>query len=384
MVMFYNLAQPNNIKQSYSAYDQCDFLIRQVAGREIVAGSLRITGDLSVTKSLVGDPTTFYPIEPADCIYVNPFGGAHVFISNATVSINDRTIESMAYYGRGVVMDTQAKYTLEELTACSESAVELKGNNGNMILSGSSTSSTQGAPAFSVPFSIVPNLAINKTNTNIPSSKFPLCKVLLTLASATDALYISTPQPNPEVISSLNYSWSNVQLHWVEVPEDKSIKQTTFNTNYLIVQSVVSSNTNLNIIAPTAYDAFSASFLQQSHRNSLYCDSNCCEYLPAISRVEFSLNNGTQPLQFAIGSGNSPPYQQLALNYLRSLKGNMDKNSIMNRLLYESCTFGIGMAFSSSVNDKLGVAITMNPSDTFEISSNPYDACIFVSGFLTL
>ena len=384
MVMYYNLAQPNNIKQEYKAYDQCDFLIRQVAGREIVAGSLRITADLKVTKTLVANPTEKVDITPADSVYVNPFGGAHVFISNATVSVNDRTIESLAYYGRGVVMDTMAKYTLEELTACSESAVELKGNNGNMILSGSSTSSTQGAPAGSVPFSIVPNLCINKTSTNIPSSKFPTCKILLTLASASDALYISQPQPDPEVIASLDYSWSNVQLHWVEVPEDTSIKQTTFNTNYLIVQSVVSSNTNLNIIAPTAYDAFSASFIQQAHRNNLYCDSNCCEFLPNITRVEFSLNNGTQPLQYAIGGGTQPPYQDLCLNYMRSLKGNPDKNSIMNRLLYETCTFGIGMAFSSSVNDKLGVAITMNPNVAFQVNEHPYDACIFVSGFITL
>jgi hypothetical protein len=383
-MIFYNLAQPNNIKQSYTAYDQCDFLIRQVPGREIVAGSLRITGDLQVVKYLVADPTVAVPVVPEDCVYVNPYGGAHVFISNATVSINDRTIESMAYYGRSVVMDTMSKYTLEELTACSESAVELKGNNGNMVLCGSQTSTTAGAPAGSVPFSIVPNLSINKSSTNIPSSKFPLCKILLTLASATDALYISTPQPDPTVIASLGYSWSNVQLHWVEVPEDKGIKQTTFNTNYLIVQTVLSSNTNLNIVAPTPYDSFSASFLQQAHRNNLYCDSNCCEFLPNISRVEFSLNNGTQPIQFAIGGGNSPPYQELALNYLKSLKGNPEKNAIMNRVLYENGSFGIGVRLQNSVNDKLGVAITMNPNATFQISDHPYDACIYVSGFITL
>ena len=384
MVLFYNLAQPNNIKQSYTAYDQCDFLIRQVPGREIQAGSLRITGDLNVVKYLVADPATPVPIQPSDCVFVNPYGGAHVFISNATVSINDRTIESMAYYGRSVVMDTQAKYTLEELTACSESAVELKGNNGNMILCGSSTSTTQGAPAYSVPFSFVPNLSINKTSTNIPSSKFPLCKILLTLASAGDSLYVATPEPMSPVIASLGYSMSNVQLHWVEVPEDVSIKQTTFNTNYLIVQSVVSSNTNLNIVAPTAYDSFSASFIQQAHRNNLYCDSNCCEFLPNITRVEFSLNNGTQPLSYAIGGGNSPPYQDLCLNYMRSLKGNLDKNSIMNRVLYENGCFGIGMSFSSSVMDKLGVSITMNPNSSFQISDHPFDSCIFVSGFITL
>jgi len=384
MVLYYNLAQPNNIKDQYGAYDQCDFLIRQVPGREIQAGSLRITGDLNVYKYLTANPTQRVPVTPEDRIFVNPYGGAHVFISNATVSINDRTIVSMAYYGRGAVMDTMAKYTLEELTACSESAVELKGNNGNLILSGSYTSTTQGAPAYSVPFSFVPNLSINKTSTNIPSSKFPLCKVLLTLASATDALYVAVPEPDVPTIAGLDYTWSNVQLHWVEVPEDTSIKQTTFNTNYLIVQTVVTNNTNLNIVAPTAYDSFSASFLQQSHRNNLYCDSNCCEFLPNISRVEFSLNNGTQPLQYAIGGGNSPCYQDLCLNYLKSLKGNPNKNSIMNRVLYESGCFGIGMAFASSVMDKLGVSIQMTPNAGFVISDHPYDACIYVSGFITL
>jgi len=30
------------------------------------------------------------------------------------------------------------------------------------------------------------------------------------------------------------------------------------------------------------------------------------------------------------------------------------------------------------------VAITLNPNGTQEISDHPYDACIYVSGFITL
>ena len=69
---------------------------------------------------------------------------------------------------------------------------------------------------------------------------------------------------------------------------------------------------------------------------------------------------------------------------MKSLKGNPNKNSIMNRVLYESGCFGIGMAFASSVMDKLGVSIQMNPQGDFSISNNPFDACIYVSGFITL
>lgn len=374
MVMFYNSAQPSNIKTSYGPHNQVDFLIKQVPGRQITAGSMRMTGKLTVSKSLIATPSTFTPVLITDRVFVNPYAGAHAFISNATCSINERTIESLAQYSRKVAMNTMASHTLEELTCSSESAVELKGNNNNALLA------TAG-----IPFALDLEVAVNRSSADLGASKYGQVKIMLTLSSALEALYIAIPQPTPEVISQLTFSITDLELHWNETLEQKMDMPIVFNTNYLITQTVVSSNTNLNVVAPNPYDSVSISFIQQANRNSKYADNQMCEYLGSVQSVEFTINGqATGPLTYRIGSGNSPPYQDIALNALKSLGGNPDKNSIVNRLLSENGSFVMGMAYAASQNDKLAVQIELNQNSTFQITANPYDALVFVNGYFQL
>ena len=372
--MFYNSSQPSNIRDVYSQHSQVDWLIRQVPGRQIVAGSFYITGNLTITKSTPNAPSTFVPIELADNVFINPYAGMNVFISNVSTSINDRVIESLAQYPRICAMDTQAKYTLEELTCSTESASELKGNNVNVIL-----------VKPNAPFSFSPNICLNKTSDDLGSSKYTFCKIMMTLSSALEALYVSTPEPQNPTISTLSFAITNLQLHWIETLEVKNPNPVVFNINYLVTQTVLSSNSNLNCVSPNPYDSVSVSFIQQANRNNLYKDSNMCEYIRDIQRVEFTINNSAYgPLTYAIGAGDSPPYQDLAINYLKSLNGDPDKNSIVNRLLQENGSFGMGMAYSSSQNDKLGIALTLSSTSDFQISQSPYDACIYINGYLAL
>ena len=373
--MFYNAAQPSNIRDSYSQHSQVDWLIRQVPGREIVAGSFRMTGNLTVTKTTPAAPATPAPIVLADNVFINPYAGVNVFVSNVATSINDRVIESLAQYPRICAMDTQARHTLEELTCSTESASELKGNNNNVILC-----------KPNAPFSFSPNICLNKTSDNLGSSKYTFCKIMMTLSSALEALYVSTPIPGSDPpIASLNFSLTNLQLHWTETLEMKNPNPVVFNINYLVTQTVLSSNSNLNVVCPNPYDSVSCSFIKQANRNNLYYDSNMCEYLRDIQRVEFTVNNAAVgPLTYAIGAGASPPYQDLAINYLKSLNGDPDKNCIVNRLLQENGCFGMGMAYSSAQNDKLGISLTLASTSDFQISQNPYDACIYINGYLAL
>ena len=86
----------------------------------------------------------------------------------------------------------------------------------------------------------------------------------------------------------------------------------------------ISSNTNLNLVAPNPYDAVSVSFIQQAHRNTKYFDSNMSEYIRDIDRIEFTVNNSAfGPLTYPI---ITPAYQDSALNYLKSLQGDEMKN----------------------------------------------------------
>ena len=385
MPIYYNSAFPQNQKDSYEQYSQVDFLIKTQAGREVEAGSMRITGVLNVTKALRANPTTYVAISADDKVFVNPYAGAHVLIQNASVSVNERTIESIGFYVRPVIMDTMSKNTLEELTACSDSAVEMKGNNGNIVIS-TQSAPTATAGLFGAPFRIVPNVAINKSSANIPSSKYPMMKMMLTLSSALNAFYVSIPEPtvpNAADIVALNYTISQLQLHWIERPEAPvQPKEIVFNTNYLTTSSVVSLNTTINVVAPNPYDSVTCSFIKQANRNSLYADANMCEYLRDIDRVEFTLNSQVHgPITYICGSGSSPIYQDLSLLALKSLNGDPDKNTIVNRILQENGCFLIGMKYAASQSDRLGITMTINSQTSFSYSQNPYDALLYVNGF---
>jgi hypothetical protein len=141
------------------------------------------------------------------------------------------------------------------------------------------------------------------------------------------------------------------------------------------------------VVAPNPYDSVAATFIKQVNRNNLYKDGNMCEYLRDIIAVEYTLNNQSYgPLTYRIGSGASPPYQDLAVNALKALKGDPDKNSIVNRILQENGAFVIGMSYATHQLDKLGVVMQMASDSDYQYS-NPngrYDCLLYVNGYVAL
>ena len=187
--------------------------------------------------------------------------------------------------------------------------------------------------------------------------------------------------------TNIGFTISALECHWLEVIDKTTTAPVTFMSTSLITQALVTSNSFFNVTtAGTPYDAVSLSFVQQSHRNSIYYNNNQCEFVPGIDgnggRVEFSVNGNDRPIAFPILS-----YQELSLNYWKSLGGVM-KNSIMNAYQYRNYTFGVGCAFSTSVNDRLGVALQLDPNDpaftSAPLASNPYDVYIYILGFVSV
>lgn len=389
MVMFYNIAQPSNIKPSYGPYDQLDFTIKPSRGRAIKANSLRLVGNLLVTKTTTASPTIAVPVVPDDMVFMNPFIGAHGIVKNISSVANDRILENISFYPRFVGMKTQAECSLEDLTSSSENAVELKGLQTNVLLGAASDIKEYAGNVYAggVPFSFKPVCALNRSNTDLGQSKFQQMKLLMTLSSAVESFYCSKRQPassDPDFITTLSFAVSNIQLSWIEVLE-VPIPRTVFRTCYLTTQTVVSLNSNLYVTSPTVYDAVSCSFILQKDRNLIYRDDNMCEYIRSIQRVEFTVDGLDNPLVYAIGASDSPPYQDLALNYANSLDAT-EKNCLMSKLLSESVAFGIGCAFRAAQNSKL--AITIQIADNVPASANPsavgnaYDCFLYCHGYL--
>lgn len=377
MVFWYNSAQPSNISSTYAQYSQVDFTIKSSVGRAVQANSFRFNGNLIVTKTTTGNPNSV-PVTPEDMIFMNPFIGVHSIVKNISSIANDRILENISWYSRIVGMKTQAESSLEELTSSSYHTPELKGLQNNVLL-GAYTD-----PA-GIPFSMKPQIALNRSSGDLGQSKFNQMKILMTLGSAQEAFYCSKPEPlrtDPEYITGLEFSISNLQLSWYEVPE-VSIPRIVFRTTYLTTQTINSFNANLYVTSPTIFDSISCSFIRQGNRNKIYRDDNLCEYIRGINRLEFTINGLDAPLVYAIGASDSPPYQDMALNYAHSLEAS-EKNSLMNKLLSETITFGIGCAFRAQQNSKLAISVNIDTTlqDINNVSTNPLDCFLYTQGFL--
>jgi hypothetical protein len=391
MSLFYNGVKPLNIKSYYSANDIIDFTIKLRPGRALKAGSLRVSGWLNIQKVA---PNSFsaVPVVPDDCVFLSPYSGVHSFFRNSTCSVNDRTLESNTMYPRWASMVKQSKYTLEGLNTSSAALTELCGSQNNVLLMGSEiapntvtlSNVTPGTDVYSIPFSFKPELALNKCSGDLGQSAFPQMKIVFNLASAVEALYsTASGEYITANLGALQYSFLDVQLQWYETIERPMKMPITFQTAFLITQTLVSSNASFAVNSPTVYDAVSISFIKQSHRNRINYDNYACEYVPGIdnigSRVEATVSGSDQPIRFPILT-----YSELALNYGRSLGADV-KNSLMNVYSSQNGCWGIGYKFQTGINDRLAVNVILNGLDPAQQpSASPSDAFIFVSGFVSI
>jgi hypothetical protein len=390
MSIFYNGVKPLNIKPFYGANDIIDFTIKLRPGRACKAGSFRISGWLNVQK-IAPNSQSAVALTPEDCTFVSPYAGVHSFFRNSTCSVNDRTLETNTMYPRFASMVKQAKYTLEGVNTSSSALTELCGSQNNVLLMGSEIAPNTAVPAnvgqvevYSIPFSFKPELALNKSSADLGQSKFPQMKMLFNLASAIEALYSTASAAYISAnLGAYQYQMMDIQLQWYETIERPMSVPVTFQTSFLITQTLVSSNASFAVNSPTIYDAVSLSFIKQSHRNKINFDNYACEYIPGIenigSRVEATVSGSDQPIRFPIST-----YSELALNYGRSMGADV-KNSLMNVYSSQNGCFGIGYKFQTGINDRLAVNVILNGLEAYQNPSvAPSDAFIFVSGFVSV
>jgi hypothetical protein len=403
MSIYYNSVQPLNIKTTgYSSNDMVDFNIRTRPGRAIKQGSIRFTGRLSVyvQNALGVKRGVLY----SDGVFLDPYVGAHSLIRNISTQVSGSTIENIQYYPRIVGMKNQSKYTLEQLDTNTTCMTELLGTQNNVMLLAENGGTLDGTgvpnPLLTqgISFSFIPDICVNNGSDDLGNTKFGALRVMMNLANGVEAFYTThTPTDfymttdgttaSALQFTNIGFTISGLECHWLEVIDKTTPAPVTFMSTSLITQALVTSNSFFNVTtAGTPYDAVALSFVQQSHRNSIYFNNNQCEFVPGIDgnggRVEFSVNGNDRPIAFPILS-----YQELSLNYWKALGGVM-KNSIMNALQYRQYTFGVGCAFSTSVNDRLGVALQLDPNDpaftSAPLAANPYDAYIYVLGFVSV
>lgn len=360
-----NLIIPENNKESFTEYDNIDFLIPADVSRNLVGNQVRITGDLRVLDNgaIVG---------AGGKIYYDEKVGISAFVSQIQTSFQTKgQIELANEVGRYEGMKEDAQSSHNDMCVGSKSC-ELKvpiREMSELVLMGRETNSAGQAPVLNDPvdFSYKPNICLNNCEGNvlIPFKKTGSIRVVITLARHQRALF------GDGVSATTTYEWSNVQLHYKTAAATGESPPVAMKTKYHIRQAILSGASNLNAKVPASCNSVSVSFISQAHEGGFSTNSLGREVLPKTTRVQFLFNNSTaQRIQYPINNR-----EEVLLRYLDSLKDGGKHSSMTLKKLKGNESYGVGLSFGeyvSLVNDSLNIQLDSNVN-----SQNPYSAHMY-------
>ena len=376
--LLYNATQPSSLKSTYGENDILDFIIKLPQGRSIVANSFRLSGNIVVS-------TNKGAITEGDAIHLDPFAGMHSIIRSVNTQVNNSTIENVQLYNRIVSMSRMATNNLESINTSSLLLSEICGTMNHFQLLG--TTKRDGLNSAS--FSILPMIAINQSSNNLSSEKFQVIQISMTLANAVEAFYTDHTAGGPYMsdagtaFSEIFYNVADLQLEWNEMMEQPGDKGTVIMpVKHLYQQSINNETSYLNITTPQLYNSLSVSFIEQSKRNTIFVNNLLCEKIKGLDlnrgALEIMINSGDTPIPYPIQT-----YQETALNYLKSLNGNLAQNCITNEFLNDTMSFGIGFSLMTSSNDRVAISLKIN-SEAYNYIIPAYDAFMYVNSFIQM
>ena len=381
---FYAATQPTSLKTSYSSNDIVDFNVQPKPGRSILPGSFRFSGEIGIqVQATTGG--AWRPIEELDYINVDAFAGVHSIIRSINTQVNARTIENTQLYPRIVAMMRQATNTLGSLNTDSTLLSEMCGTVNRFQLLGTRSTSVNASSYKMASFSILPMNCLNLASAPLSQTQFGNIQMSFTLADAIECFYTSRKSTDlyfsgAKSYNNIRYVVVNPQLDWVEVAGTSSAP-ITMPVKELFQQTISSSSSYLNITCPALYNAVSMSFLAQSKANSLFHNNYGCDKLLGIDEqgsVEILINSADTIIPYPILT-----YQEVSLNYLKSLNGNMGKNVILNQAMSDAMSFGIGFAMLTSSFDRVAVNLKINP-DSYAGLIPQTDAFIYTNSFVQI
>ncbi len=345
-----NLIIPENNKETFTEYDNIDFLIAPDVARNLVGNSIRITGNLRVLNNGAN-------VAAGDKIYYDEKIGIASFVSQIQTSFQTKgQVELANEVGRYEGMKEDAQSSHNDMIVGSKSC-ELKvpfREMSELILTGRETNSTGQAPVLNDPcdFSYKPNICLNNCEGNvmIPMSKTGAIRVVITLARHQRALF------GDGVSATTSYQWSNIQLHYKTALASGPVEPVAMKVKYHIRQAILSGASNLNAKVPAACNSVAVSFIKQSDEGGNETNSLGRQVLPKTTRVQFLFNNSTaQRIQYPINNR-----EEVLLRYLDSMKDGGKHSSMTLKKLKGNQSYGVGLSFGeyiSLVNDSLNIQL---------------------------
>ena len=366
---------PQNLKPSYSEYDQIDFVLSG-DGQRYVDNSLTLCCDVNAT--FLGDT-----IPSTDLIKMNNLAGGHGLISSVAVScVKLGQLEYIAEYPKLVGAISQASLNEKLDTFNSNLVAELRTCSPDVT--GALLHGVYSRGKTTDPFRKSPDMALKLNcalNNMIGDPLLPFAltgdlTVTIQLERIVNALY-----GRLTVGSEYSYNITNVRLNYLTVVDDPKVpysKNYMFNVYSSIRQSIQSSYSSVTTKAPVVANSVFCSFIQQANEANPMTDNLMQEYLPNVTEVTFQWNgNFSQSVVYTLNN-----VEEILTNYLEAVTTNPNTNNASLQCIAQNKSYGVGLRFGSPVNLAQN-AFTMNIKSSID-GSSPYTVVMHFNGILSI
>ncbi len=328
--VLYHQAEPQAVQQTYTEFDNVDFIINVGEGRSLLKNSVRILGDVLIT-----DPASGAALNrlTAEGVGWDRNAGAHSFFQSIQVSAqNAGLIENLQNYPRMVSMVSVASNDNLDLIN-SDRICELRGHIDeatDLWARGDTTYVV--APGVAVTqdfdFSIKPLCALNAmSGDDLAQSKSGSITLTCNLARNIDAIRGGAQT------AGMAYSLKNLRVTFQSVVDAPGSGRTGMRTTYNVKTNALSGTATMSANVPAVCSGVSISFIETYQDSTVGYNSYALQRPQNITEVQYMFNDQTnalvsyiiddqtEMLERFIDSLENTGHNQVALDTFKSNQG---------------------------------------------------------------
>lgn len=246
---------PLSQRAEYTADGNVDFVLsldneKLLPGSVVLEGEVAVFSNLSTQVAYAGEDIRF-----------DPRVGWHALCRDWTTEFqNVGVIESFVNYPRWVKMNTVATQFDDSLA--SESALACEGRAPTEGIARGHLYGRSTADPY-VPFSIVPQIVINKASGPLSSAATGQIRLRVRLAPNTEALF------GEGMTFDVGYQIKNLKLRFQTIPDDGKLNPVQLEIHTVYRSNCDSTNQNISTFVPTLCSAVQMSFINQADEGTI-------------------------------------------------------------------------------------------------------------------
>ena len=289
--VLYGQVMPQAVQDTYTEFDNVDFVINVGEGRALLKNSVRVLADVLVTTDGAARPAA------QSTLGWNRNAGAHSFFQSVQVSTQlSGLIENVQNYPRLVNMVSTASNDRLDLIN-SDRQCELRGhvdNSTNLWAQGYVPyveANGTAPPIADFDFSLKPMCALNSmSGGDLASAKSGAITLSLNLAKNIDALR------GGDQTATCDYKLSNLRCTFQSVLADPKAPPTGMRVTYNIKSNVLSGAATVSANVPALVSGVSISLIDTYEDSRLTYDSYALQRPLNIQEVQYLFNDQTNSL----------------------------------------------------------------------------------------